>query len=409
MNRKSCNYRYEDYELSVADILNQCAEPSHLPNIMAYFVAMCIDKIYRRMNHPIYSKPFHNALVQAKVSSFAFPQHIEKGRQSSNDRQFLDMLPKIVTTTRIAVPNLVKAASLKGSNTAAVYTRETYKDFHKVLRALLSRFCASLKNLAQIQISEVDQKLSKFVYRVAFFGSALQSIANGSIIETHLQAIAPLLAIADNHAKIARQQVGEKEREEEEEEEDDDVDLATIQPHTTVYNKDWGPQPLPLWKSYRNWLRLVVSDFDAVIHLTNYISRIRPTPLALSIKIDAVPDQGKKMLRWTELLANHFPYSTSAGVETPVKNIIQTIEALQKGPDLDDTANYFREHFGRNANLSRGNFSGTLHCEACIASLICISDGTPANHKQYKSIQDRLSVSDIVYLCSALHLMLFLM
>jgi hypothetical protein len=374
----------------VADILNQCTRPSfYYSKITQYVVAMCFEKMYRRLNHPEYAKPRYDCLIQAKVSSLDFPKNIAKVNKSSYDKRIVNLLPTLAELMNIKIPNLEAVLlKLKDDDSVPLYTEETYKDFHQVLRALLAGFRRSLEELVQIQESELDQYLEACVQRTTFLGTLLRLVANGSIIETHLQTIAPLL-----------DQVCDRKKKDEE-----DSDLASIQVSTiyTLHNKEYpfraNTERPSVWKSYRDWLRLIVSPFDAVNVLTGYIQRIHPHPLAVSIKVIAIPQPNKKMLPWKNLLETSFSNPRSpANREMFVEKIIRTINTLQEGSS--NTATYFREHFGVGSKLSRGRFSGLLHCDACIASLVCVLDGTSVpNQDAYEVTRNRISASHVVLL-----------
>jgi len=118
------------------------------------------------------------------------------------------------------------------------------------------------------------------------------------------------------HSRISKVQKGQ-----EVEEQDDDTELQGVQPRTIL-----DDHPLPVWEAYRDWLRLMVSYFDAARTVSNYVNVYKPS--SMSIKVLAIPFQGQEMLPWTQLASMFFEpqevdfpsnlYSTSANTTSHV-------------------------------------------------------------------------------------------
>jgi hypothetical protein len=131
-------------------------------------------------------------------------------------------------------------------------------------------------------------------------GYALQKIARGSVIVKYLKTITPLLH--DHHcSQVNMQEMGNVP----EMGKECDVELKGIQPAVMQHDS----MLMSLWKSYKDWLRLMVVHFDAVDILNSYITGPHFNHDTISIKILMPPPVGGAMLPWQVLLkdSNHFP------------------------------------------------------------------------------------------------------
>jgi hypothetical protein len=64
------------------------------------------------------------------------------------------------------------------------------------------------------------------------------------------------------------------------------------------------PVPVPLWKSYRNWLKLMVVHFDAADTLVRYITGPTFNNRTISLKILVAPSTDTASLPWRELFTD---------------------------------------------------------------------------------------------------------
>ena len=90
-----------------------------------------------------------------------------------------------------------------------------------------------------MKISESLDEFKRCIADVAACGAILHSIAYGSEIERHLQAIAHLLPMYHQRHPISRKkdvEIGKKGKEEEEE----DTDLLSVQPYKVA--SCWAPE-----------------------------------------------------------------------------------------------------------------------------------------------------------------------
>jgi hypothetical protein len=189
-------------------------------------------------------------------------------------------------------PKLIALVEVvKVNSSFKFYTKDTCAEFHALLIALLGRFKTSLMKLAKARgnagvLTKGSDEFKAKIVVVLFYGYALQHLAKGAALRTHLQTIAPLLRSGGMPAPDG-------------EGEELDEDLKVVHPCTGVEGKTTPP---PLWMSYFDWLRLILSHFDAVDILTRYVSGAHFQHSAISVQILVAPPAGKRLLPWRELL-----------------------------------------------------------------------------------------------------------
>jgi hypothetical protein len=263
------------------------------------------------------------------------------------------------------------------------------------------------------------------VWDIAFIGSCLRAIAYGTTIEVHLQTIEHLLlkakrgeakerekqekqkqkdddkASAKAKAKLeakakartkakgkGKEQEQEQEEQEQEkkkkkkedndedkdeDEDEEDTELLSVQPDTIIN----GTTPLAIWESCRDWLRLMVTPFEAVDILLGHIFR-NPPSTGISITTIAIPHQGTAMLHWKDLLCAYYhphPDPTTSNTDMPtLEQVIAAIDSLPDDPDLA-VAKHFSQKFDVGRVFSETpRFTGTLHCELLLAILMYLMD-----------------------------------
>jgi len=106
-----------------------------------------------------------------------------------------------------------------------------------------------------------------------FYGNALQCIAKGSAIDSHLQNLEPLL---NDHCRPDLKKVDVE-----------DSDLTVL---TQPMVKEMDKLPQPLWKPYKEWLVLMLAHFNAVETLIDYVTGLVFRGKSISIKILVSPE-----------------------------------------------------------------------------------------------------------------------
>ena len=462
--------------------------PDPHDRLLRHVIATCHRRMIRRIHHPTLSKPYLVSLKAVTAFSFVEPlQHQEPNPAAiESDRLLLSkFLSSAAPKLHTKLPKIEEQIALvKAEQPFKLYTKETCMEFHLLLCELLERFETALAAVLKFRgIGDVptegsdDFKVN--VVAVLLTGYALQQMARGSAIETHLKTIAPLLrdhrrAQADVGAKAEMSGMETRER---------DVELEGLQP--TVIQFDGAP--MPLWRSYRDWLRLMVVHFDAVEILVAYITGPHFNHGPISIKILVSPPVGEAMLPWQTLFKNSdlFPdhivssapdaldaldnasLPTNAGIlkflqdavssnpedaldaakmaakavrfkpnsthpafvqaikkvellgnsklpgwrESAAKIIlkIENLEATAPASSdrvalvrditcavqsLVDSANFYADLKGLQI------FKGTLHCEACLASLLALLFNNIKNDSKYEDILKELQVGYAVSMLS---------
>ena len=268
-----------------------------------------------RMNHPVST---HYLACFQRVKSMTFepigevPISFDK-----NDLLFRNNIPILAKLPNIKIPNLEKMA--QAAEKENLYNKDTCMEFHEILCELLDRFHQSLRKLKGIEKLKVQKRnegqkrkgqkrkegtgfnqsdlveIKEHVASVLAFGRALRAIVRGGAIKLHLTTIASFLQVKTGKSWPMAF------------EPHDDAEFDLLKPYSTdVYG-----EPLLPWKSFHDWLRLMVHHFDAIHVLDNHLTSFPPPELTLdiSIKILYPSLQDDKMLPWQDLLENekYFP------------------------------------------------------------------------------------------------------
>jgi hypothetical protein len=157
--------------------------------------------------------------------------------------------------------------------------------------------------------SELFKKAAERVY---VYGYALQRLAHGAALRMHLQSIPPNL-LQSNFSPQTQTDTPMPAPGDAEEREESDVELKAVQPFAHVN----GSVETRLWKSYVDWLRLIIVHFDSVNVLADYFTRpgIPDEPVTIHILLPA--EVSKKLLPWRELFADAKLFPTETTSEDP--------------------------------------------------------------------------------------------
>jgi len=230
-----------------------------------------------------------------------------------------------------------------------LYNEKTCKEFHLLLLELLDRFQRSLKDLkdlndlkshrgsANVTSTPDNDQFENYVFDVLFAGDALRMIAKGAALRMHLRTIEAKLVDPRRPDMSLPMPGGNAEKDEEQGEEQDerDEELEAVQPSALSMEGNM-PVRVPLWKSYRNWLKLMVIYFDAVHILDEYVTGPTFKDRRISLKILVVPSTDKALLPWRELFTDSklFPTQHEADhLPTTNDEILQFLE-FAASPDM---------------------------------------------------------------------------
>ena len=296
-------------------------------SLRRYVVGTCYAKMKRRLNHPTLSLPHIASLKD--VTTFTFdesklcqPDKEKKKGEIENDLLFLRrfMLPAIANGRFLPeIPNLiVQAKAISNGESLDLYTKDTCEEFHQLFLHLLLHFQKSLDDLAEARGNAKvptpgSLEFKREVECVMLLGYALDKLAKGAALRMHLQTIVHLL----RHWDI-RPQAPMSIPVPEGEQEDRDEDLKEVQPLASVGT--------PLWKSYGDWLRLLLSHFDAVDILVGYVTGPTFKHSAISIQILVAPPLDHDLLAWPELFNDERFFPTVTVLDPPNNNAMAGID-----------------------------------------------------------------------------------
>lgn len=275
-----------------------------------YVVIACCRKMVNRLEDSL-SKPYLQFLEDI-ASTSTFPQFetitFESSKpspiHSSNDRRFLEILPKLESILNIKVPQLLQALSDPATRDKpiAVYNEDTYEEYHRLLWELLNKFKCSLKALKIVKDAHTKE-FDETVMCIVLLGNALQTMAGGAIIEVHLKVIT-MAFNKPRHVMLDTNQEMEY-----------DEELYQIS------------STLPMWQAYREWLKLMVVHFDAVHILIAHMQTIRNSNI--TIKVITTPHPDQSLLSWKTLLRNERYFDEGLFDNPTTCEIIAFIEKWQ--------------------------------------------------------------------------------
>jgi hypothetical protein len=303
-----------------------------LPLFQKYVLAVCAPKILFRLGNKEYSKPFVGYLNDIK--SFTF---VDAYPKESTD----ELLWKHIRGLATAVfpgefKNLLNLRnSIPAGSPRRLYTAETCHEFHSLLCRLLESFEKELTNLTS---SRDPTTFSSDLEAAALVGRALWSLIRSGAFESHMHAIRRQLQDTIKASFLARESDGSDSSDgshggeghgnegaeghgndggEDGSEGDDsydsgDIELRGVQPYTHQNDK-----VIPLWKSVKDWLLLMVAHLDAVEIIHRYVKSDNFTFDDVSIRVIPAPPVSKELLPWDKLLgSDYFPEDTSEGPST---------------------------------------------------------------------------------------------
>ena len=441
-----------------------------LDRLIRYLIATCYPKMDRRWKHQTLSKPHIDSLNQVKDEDVTFNESL-RGQPSveaiASDRLFLADIMWLVEEPSTPIPRILEQAKLAAANEDfQLYNENTCKEFHSLFLDILKRFETSLSDLTLPASARTHEQFQQSVKKVLLAGVGLQKLTAGAALPMHLRTIEAKLddpRRADMSMPRPRRNA-DKDGEQGEEQDELDEELQAVQP-SAIRVKENKPDPVPLWKSYRNWLKLMVIYFDSANTLVNYVGRPTFHQQRLSLQILAAPSTDKALLPWQELFTDStlFPtgneadsttndeileflnfaadsntkqclphikavrkswangkkdatvqhlgtldkillQSKTAGWHTGARKLVTTIRNYYAAPSTDkcdelskitctieslcDSGNFF-------ASLSEANvFTSTMHCEACLASLLPHHSGNDVtiDSKQHEAVLAQMKV-----------------
>ncbi len=408
--------------------------------VLSYVIGTCYSLVNRRVKHrlsrsyiqalaEITTFDFSESTYNGKPST----EEIESDRRFLVDF-FLPYAPKWETKT----PKLVEQAQLASDRKAfQLYSSETCIEFHQLFLEFLKRFATSLDDLAKTRGSEKvstpgSEEFKLNVLRVSVFGRGLRRLVKGTGLKTHLKTIAPLLtncAKLHSDSKIPVPDRGQ--------ELNLDEDLEAVRPFTSNEGVDtplwtsyidWLELILAHFNAVKVLVKYVTGQY---FHHENISIRILVAPpvdrrllpwqeLLTDSTLFPTYSAEYGYIKCRDLTNAHIIKFLSKALESSskaeaakatwdkkdVKNTILNIEAVQSSKlpcwqkrtaeilvklrdlnNISPSADLFQEISSEIQSLcesspfvtsldSTQGFSGTLHSEACLVSLLSDSSTT---------------------------------
>lgn len=341
------------------NILDLLGLPGDGTSLLEYVTAQTHSKMFRRITNARRSTPFFSALT-----SNAFdPQHglIEGSPSFWNDNdEFLQnvlndvhIMDTILNEAGIQFPRLREAAS---GFRQALYTTNTFLEFHQLLRVTLTGFRDALHVLQNIRTD--DLAFVAAVRRCALYGDTLRAIAQSSAFAWHVEA--NIEAYRRIHNEVLQF-----------------VEDSGAAPSYNVDNQDielvlstspgWPYQHSDT-EIFVSWLQLQTVYFRACKFADNVFSMSIPRFLPQDkkvLKVLAVKVTPKTMWPWKDLVKELQLAFIGEGCSSEAM-----IELLEGASIPKEEWDSVQAAFQPDQPLSRSEFKGALHCQAAISSLV---------------------------------------
>ncbi len=293
---------FDEHTAIISQIIANSKHARQIDLFQDYILSACTPKILNRFAHEKLSRPFIRSL--AAITSFEFKDAYPGGE--SPDDALYNYIPYLAKVYPDKIPNLHELCkSTADDRSARLYTAGTCTEFHWLLRQLLEMFEDQLKNVHINRLKDPKNFLSLLDGPI-LFGNALWAISRSGAIESHLKAIEDKLLSLHGTADEGQDRSGAGEGEingSDAEGDEIDADHQDVQPFT--YR---GDNKVPLWMSYRDWLRLMVVHFDAVAIIHRHVTSKYFPYEGVSLRVIVPPPVDDKLLPWEELLrSQHFP------------------------------------------------------------------------------------------------------
>jgi hypothetical protein len=312
--------------------------------LKTYVVATCFQKILSRVSH-VLSRPFMKSLQEVK--SFEFDESIKSTSRSTTDRQFLkSFMPDFMEWKggETKFPQIMKGAE-ESTGEGCLYSRDTCMEFHELLVELLVAFkplLVMLTELDKLLLSDEANEANGKKFRgclatIVLIGYGLHLLSKSAALDMHLQIIE--LHLRDKlksddapttmdtlgsgndlgNADAAPVKVDIPDRSEDE---PDDA-LEAVQPSVKV-----DGVAMPLWRSYKEWMKLLLSHFDSADTLVNFVQERRLKSLSCEMLVGTKVD--KDYLPWRELFKMIFPTQYKTAASRINKEIFQHLESAAR-------------------------------------------------------------------------------
>lgn len=335
--------------LDVADIL------------MKYVATTGYYKMHLRM-----AKGTSRAILK-RLTDKKIPNHIDEydkefGKADEHDEVFLrymvDRMDLFEPYSDLFALAKEMAAALKESRpdaaeyllykNFALYTKSTQKQFHELFTDCLTRFRYTLQVLAfnsstdnereryfrNFKIGDAKHKNNYYIREVKRHGITLQKLIQTSAIQSHLKFITELPWDLSGAQANPEPVLGYLDDEANAEMQGEDIAYSRL-------DEDTDSEPLveaassnvtPVVKPYRDWLRLIVADFEAADTLIDAVFKLRDnssSPITATIKIVRPVSVDSAALEWDQLFGAGDKFFSDSSTSFKNADILQFLKNVE--------------------------------------------------------------------------------
>ena len=239
-----------------------------LDRLLKYVIATCYRKILRRWNDETLSLPYYTSLQHISSKTIRFQElrpdvnpkkDSKRDKEVQNDDSLLESIDsRLADNLGIKIPQLVALQH------GPIYTEERCNEFHQLLCALLEKFATSLEALpvegnptSPSSQSQVNSSFKDRLGNLLYYGCYLKWIIDGSALDHYLHNL-ETEQLLDDHRRDIMLQIDPSG--------DYDPDL-----HRPTASKLNGWE-IPCWKSYKQWLKLMLIYFTAMETIIGYVT-----------------------------------------------------------------------------------------------------------------------------------------
>lgn len=291
-------------------LIGRSARPDDRKTFTLYVISASFKKMYSRLRSNGIPKQYFDCLQSLKSTTFGFIEHGIAKQDSHRDQLFLEIIPhlktSVVTTDITNLRQTAKEIADDAATPREIYNEKTYLEFHGLLCELLHLFRISLEEIAGLQKNppaDVEVIILK-LRSVQILGRFLRAMVRSASIEKHLKTIEPLLYVGCGNENSLTVTTGKDD--------DDSAEVEEIESNLLKPYSIYKGQPVRPWQSYKDWLRLTILYFDAIVILGEHIRSLSPSndidiDIDIKILVPTLPNQ--QMMPWKELLRNeiYFP------------------------------------------------------------------------------------------------------
>lgn len=340
---------------------------------MDYVVGKSFPKMLRRLRNGIYQELLNNlkAIPETVVVAAAVDIPEESMISTPSNERCLDYLSEFGQLNRLEEVD----ALLESTNScvAQLYSQTSAWHFHRVLLKLCEGFEDSLTALHSYMACDGACNtgiLRDRIWAVVEWGTMLRRVVHSSAIRTHLRLVNRELAHAGLLSKPLNTSASANDSA--------DVDLPDGandlegDSELVAAMSDSSP-PREAYYKYLKVLRLTVNYFQSVDAITSHLTKTQPSGIVLTT---ASPrHQGDEMLPWTDMANRWLP---GIDIEDFARAVKLRIAAESQGQSCAGYRDLFTQYFGKMGRLNTGKgFTGTIHCEACVATFIYLAKTDP--------------------------------